>query len=217
MNPIVLVTTCWKYEKEGFNDVIRRTWLPLAVNAGLHVRMLYGDNPQDSHCPDYSWVMDCPDDYAHIAHKTKLGHAFALDAGFDHIFQCFADTYIHPQRLINSGFERYDYSGHFIGSTSEYAELGDYATGGSGYWLSKRASEIVVRAEFQHALEEWADDLWVGRIMRDSGIVGKNDLRYFRNGDHLGDEGITCHLSKGTNNYCPAWMEKIHHYTMEGR
>ena len=105
-----------------------------------------------------------PDDFGHLSYKVRGQYRWALEHGYDYVFQIGSDVYVVLSRLMQSGFESYDYIGK---SCAGYA-------GGGGYWISKRAMECVVAEPVTH----WAEDLWVGLVLRNNGIQLTADSRY---------------------------------------
>jgi hypothetical protein len=139
-------------------------------------------------------VLDCPDGYLYLGHKTWHSHRWALDHGYDYIFQCFPDTFIDIPKLMDSGFEDTEYTGHQCGGSGA-----KYASGGAGYWLSKKATELVLTVP----VNDWAEDRWVGRSLAPFGILLKHDPRYGRPTDrpHRDNDFITSHLCDTPNVY----------------
>jgi hypothetical protein len=112
-------------------------------------------------------VLHVPDDFIHASYKAKEMWTWALDRGYDYVFQCMSDTYIDIDQLMNCGFEEHD----FIGRTYDENRS---PLGGSGYWLSKKCLQIMTAAH----VDFWADDGWAGWTLQKSGIHLHQDLRY---------------------------------------
>jgi len=112
-------------------------------------------------------VLHAPDDLAHLAHKAKAAWRWALDNGYDYVFNCAQDTYVDIKNLMHSGFEEHD----FIGMTYDANRC---PQGGAGYWLSKKCLESLVSAH----VDFWADDGWAGWTLKKAGIDLTNDHRY---------------------------------------
>ena len=96
-------------------------------------------------------VLRIPDDLAHVAFKARAAWQWALDNGYDYVFNCFCDTYVDIEKLMHSEFEKHD----FIGLTYDSNRC---PLGGVGYWLSKRCLQILVQSH----VDFWADDGWAG-------------------------------------------------------
>ncbi len=126
--------------------------------------------------------LDVDDGFPSLPFKTGAALRWALAEGYDYVFKCDTDTYARPERLLASGFEASDYAGYFRYDPGP----GAYASGGSGYWLSRKAMEIAADYAFflDHQNHERfepstrGEDLQVGWAMRDAGILCRKDERY---------------------------------------
>ena len=147
----------------GRIEAVRATWFADAKKfASVTARFFYG-KPWREGAEDEVFL-DCPDDYAGLSAKVKAVCRYALDNGFDYLVKADDDTILYIDRLLRSGFDTVDQMGYF-GCTHTAGHCSCYATG-MCYTLSRRAMEMVVRAPITH----WAEDLWVGRVLRDGGI-----------------------------------------------
>ena len=101
-------------------------------------------------------LIDVPDGYRYLPLKTRASHVYAVEHGYDYVFQCFTDTYVNVPNMLQSGFEYYDYVGYIVTNS-----WGSYIAGGPGYWLSRRACcECLVGKSINHWAEErlgWMD------------------------------------------------------------
>ena len=127
---------------------------------------------------------------------------WALAQGYDYVFKCDDDTYIRVDRLLASGFEGHDYYGF-----SQWWHDPPFASGGAGYWMSRRALGALASQEGDLGIAaEWPDDVWAGIVMRDSGISLVHDARYIVDLPAvLPRDWITVHYVKN-----PAVMEALH-------
>lgn len=119
-----------------------------------------------------------PDDHRHNTFKTKRALQWALNQEYDHIFICGVDTYVDLNRLMNSGFEKWDYTG-----TDQWNPK--FAGGGPGYWLSRSAAKIVANSPVVLPMKRfggceyvWGEDTWVGGVLNDADIQMHPDRRY---------------------------------------
>lgn len=201
MKPVILISSCARDKDGGYHDAIRNTW---AHGSAIPYFFILGEG-NVSNWAEEVVMYGVPDDYKSLPYKTREGHRWAMQQGFDYIFQCFTDTYIRPERLLASGFEGHDYLGNF---SEPEPGFGAYASGGAGYWLSEKASKILCLSEIDH----WAEDLWVGRVMGKHKVKASHDPRYWIRGgqSHKKNDAITVHLSQGTDNYSPQWMHQQH-------
>lgn len=229
MNPLIGIMSCWRDKLNGCHDACRRTWMKYMV-PNLSYKFFVGRGIGTLQ-PD-EIMLDVPDDYEHLCEKSQAMCAWALANKYDFLFKADRDTYLSPKRLLVSGFEKYDYSGHFPGypiegylpadgqSLSDYCDargVYPYCSGGPGYWRSAKAMQAVVEAPL-----DWkrldnrgasAEDLWQPNILFPLGMRGYHDPRYHFKGDRLqlyGLDGITVHLSRRTGSYEPEWMDKCH-------
>lgn len=111
----------------------------------------------------------------HLNRKTEALAKYALENGYDFVFKCDDDTYVRTDLLLESGFEEHDYVG--FTDTHYTRELGWYfwAQGGAGYWLSRKAMQIVAQNGL-HVIP--AEDFAVGNILAANGIHPDHEQRY---------------------------------------
>ena len=201
MKVLIAVSSCERDMLNGNNEAMRETWLPKL--AGLaDYKFFVGRNEVDLR--EDTIRLDVPDDYRSLPFKTRESLRWALAQGYDYIFRAFTDTCCHPGRLVTS-FTGQDYYGHFAGGYStEPDEQGHYAyaSGGPGYWLSRRACQIVVDAHPHH----WAEDVVIGDLMGRNSIQGTHEPRFFFKWNRPHPDTISVHLSRATNYYRPEWM-----------
>ena len=138
---------------------------------------------------DELWA-DCDDSREYMIHKDQALCQYALDHGYEFLFRCCDDTFVHPQRLIDAGLESYDYGGQMPckiclgGMIKIWMRYFDYMHGGTGIWLSRKAMKMVVDAKFDSMVcdmpkvvdvgfgltgaghEVWWDDLAIGEILK---------------------------------------------------
>ena len=158
---------------------IRATWQKdvRAFSRYVDMKFFYGNPPNGNdellhgRKPDEIFL-NVPDDYAHLPQKVQAIYRWALAHGYDYVFKADDDTFIYLDRLMSSGFERHDYIGYC--SPDEQRNRERYASGGPGYWISKIAMELAVAA----TVDDWAEDRWVGKVLRTKGIMPVRDVRY---------------------------------------
>jgi hypothetical protein len=142
---------------------------------------------------------------------------WSIEQNYDYTFLCSTDTYLIPRKLMATGFENYDYSGHFIprdmplGTKSLdniYAghRLYLWAEVGCGFFISKRASEIVLTA----APDFWYQDVHIGQILGpkiESGEIKAVKLEGFVNqvSWHFRDQN-----GEGYQQHGSGWMKEMH-------
>jgi len=144
----------------------RRTWFAEAARFGHDAMFLIGGAQSLERRGD-ELHMPCPDTYPELPQKTKWLCRWAItQPGWDYIFKCDDDTLVIMDRLSRVDLAGVDYLGR---------SLGNYASGGAGYFLSRKAAGIV--AEKLTALTG-SEDLLVGQVLRENGIILKDDSRF---------------------------------------
>jgi hypothetical protein len=169
----------------GTNDriaALRATWINDIKPFAAHVdyKFFYGAPHNRPAEPDEVFL-GCEDDYAHLPHKTVEICKWAKANGYDWVFKCDDDTGLYIDRIIQELMtNRFDYGGYTNGKV---------CTGGTGYWLSKRAFTII--ADFANANNHWAEDVTVGKTLFHHGIqpmhleghrTGCSDHWFYKNG-----------------------------------
>ena len=129
----------------------------------------------------HALVLPCPDDYASLPQRTMWFCRWAtqysvLSTQWDYLFKCDDDTYISLPRLIAFDPARPGVPGtpDYIGA--EWRPGVGYASGGAGYFLSRKAATIV--AERLESYPTGAEDLLVGQVLRAAGIELSIDPRF---------------------------------------
>ena len=158
MKVLIGVMSCIRDAQNGCHDALRRTWVTRMV-PGIDYVIFVGQG--DIVLKSDEVQLDINDDYAHLPEKSQAMRKWSLDNGYEFMFKADRDTYLSPQRLLDSGFENYDYSGHFPGypipgylppldkthlDCVDPAGKYPYCSGGCGYWTSKKAMEAIVAA-----------------------------------------------------------------------
>jgi hypothetical protein len=173
MKILLAIKSCIRDKDNGSHDAIRNTWGKYVLGADL--RFFYGKGMGN-------WLamrndetyLDVNDDYAHLQHKTREILRWSLAHDYDFTFLADNDTFLIPERLMKCGFEQYDYSGLFetgnvkLGTTFTLDWYGEavpgfypYASGGYGYFVSRKAAEIVVATE----PGRWTEDAYIGQSL----------------------------------------------------
>jgi len=192
MRALIAVFCCHKYR--SWEQTIRDTW---AKNAPCDVKFFLG-NPASDAAPDEVFV-NADDSQEGRTAKLVEVYRWALANGYDYVFRCDPDTFVRPAQLLKCGFEQHDYVG---GLNSVFA------SGGSGFWLSKPAMQIVTAEPIPQMS---ADDVYVAERLRQHGIELHDDKRFkYYPGDILTDDVVAYHLSsvKGWN--AGATQDDIH-------
>ena len=224
MNLAVCVKSCHKDLDRGCHDAIRSTWGLDLKALGVETYFFMGSDPsqQDTRrCRRYvsnEVVVDCRDDYESLPVKTRRICQWVMGKTFERVFLCDTDTYINARAFLSSSFERYDYAGRFIKDGTYpggppfryedehgnlYPECRAWASGGWGYFLSRRAANVIASTP----PTMWAEDMQVGNSLA-SGIDNGVLIGTSMTEDTLG----TFHYPKVTTPYKPEFMVLAHKY-----
>lgn len=169
---------------------MRDTWLPEAVRLGMDYKFFVEKGGVDTTdtiaTENEDWAMTC---------RLKAKVRWAQDRHYDYVFSCFPDTYARPDRLLRSGFDKYDYFGSVFKHASPGATF--YCHGGAGYFLSRKAMEIVSKEPSSYL----NDDCWLGDVLNISMISRghSDDFRQFAGSPLKDNTIITSHLSYASN------------------
>lgn len=153
-------------------------------------------------------LFSAPYDFKHLPFKVREIFRWASLQEYDYIFKVDTDTYVDVPRLLASGFNQADY----IGTPFAVGDL-NYASGGAGYWLSRRAYSLLLDAPISIP---W-DDIWVGQNLHAQGIHLHVDTRYnvcsphnFWSGPRPDNDAITSHLGFSPEPFSQEDMRAAH-------
>src|SRR5271168_4131804 len=126
--------------REAWRTAIRGTWLS-QVPEEADARFFMGVGEQRKFAPD-EIALECSDKYEHLPEKVQSIARWALLHDYDYMLKCDDDVVLRPKSLMESGFERYDFSGKANRPPQPYV-----VSFGFNYWLSKKSMQIVAQAE----------------------------------------------------------------------
>jgi hypothetical protein len=199
---LVAIESCqkdrWKHK------AIRDTWLKdLCVT---EVKFFMGCVPTAIDAPlDDEVLLPVDDFYEALPFKTQTICRWALRHDFDFVFKCDTDTLINPWELVLSAFTpTWDYMGGENEDDSPYGRI-QFASGGAGYFLSKKALTLVAEAA---SIKTAAEDVFVAYTLRNAGIRPTFHQGYkWRPGSVVDKDTVTLHLSSALQQkYVPEMM-----------
>lgn len=175
MRILIGIVTCHK--RIDYTNEQRKAWVK---DAAVDLRFFFGKGEHPNKQED-EVILDCDDSYNGLCVKVQMMYKWALSQGYDYIFKTDDDTLVYPDRLLKSGFEKYDYSGGIL-ITPHPCYVGgcklkhSFLCGG-GYWLSKKSMEILIDTPIYLGKESY-EDHWVGNNLYHHNIFPYYDWRY---------------------------------------
>lgn len=143
--------------------------------------------------------------------RTKLMVSHAYEHGYDFVFRVDADAYVWVNRLLASGFEKWDY----VGYCNDVPDDGSHwcrrtAHGGLGFFLSRLAMKVIVDAP----IEKYSDgkfwgDMWAGQQLHKAGISCHRETR-FVDASLTPVPGIPVHIP--APGFTPAYLTPDHQW-----
>lgn len=186
---------------------IRETWgkdLP----TGCDLRFFVGHGT--SSLPSDTIRLSVGDDYDSITNKVCKAVSWVLsNTDADHAFICYCDTWCNVPGLLTCGYERYDFSGSivlcpFCWGTSAH----NWVMGGNGYFLSRRAMEVIAQGvPITHLTSQ--DDFNLGAVLEPRFGLHHIDMLLCGLSRHL-------HGSAGARIFNPDLMLEAHRLGAEG-
>jgi len=150
--------------------------------------------------------LDVDDGYLGLSHKTRAMCAWAHGCDYDFIHKTDTDTLVNPWTFLHSGFEQHDYMG---GENADRVPTWgnrtvQFASGGAGYWLSKKAMAIVASTEVMTN----AEDVFVAIALLNKGILPVWHRGYrWRPGETVDKDMVSLHFSSALQRkYDPKMM-----------
>lgn len=217
MKIIIAISGCDLYERNGVNQSQRDTWLRDAVILGMDYKFFHGIGCEPK---DDVVLLDCDDSIHGVTEKLKGKVRWALEQGYEYMFSCFADTYARPERLLASGFDKFDYFGDVGKGECEHATY--YCHGGAGYFLSRKAM-IKIK---DNPTSYTNDDCWVGDVLSgtDTTCGNSEDFRQYVGTVRKDNNITTSHMSDSSHHpgvhpftYTPDYMYNEHRAFMESK
>lgn len=176
----IAVKSCHRDLDAGLHEAIRGTWGRDAKALGIDVFFFVGRDPmqQDTRrvrrYENGEVVLDCDDSYDYLPLKTRRICQWLTGKVYKHLFFCDTDTFVRSKQLLTTGFEWYDYFGDFFDNQpgaapfkftdargNLFEECRAWASGGFGYFLSRRAADIIASTPPNF----WAEDMYVGNVL----------------------------------------------------
>lgn len=165
MKALLAVVSC--RARPEYRDAIRATWLPL-VGTMADVKFFLGKGTEVSESGVI--LLDCGDGYESLPEKVRAIARWALNNGYDYMLKIDDDVVVHPNNMLKSGYDQYDFVGHR--NDSHEVPTPPF---GFCYWLSKKSMEIIANSELP---SDNFDEGWVRTKLYERGINLHHDPRY---------------------------------------
>lgn len=155
---------------QAVKDTWAKTWAE-KYSQEIDLKFFFGRWPTEAtRLPEDNEIfLDCGDDYYSLPEKVKAVFKWCLDNGYESVLKVDDDVWIHFDRLLADLDSPADYRGYETEIDIKFAS-------GTAYWLSRRAMELVARAELDP--KEWREDHFVGQTLFKHGINVLHDPRY---------------------------------------
>jgi hypothetical protein len=214
MRILIAIESCGANRK--LHKAQRETWIK-DLPADVSYRFFMGGPTLISCLGDWPWLMrdeiwlPVDDSYQGLSLKTRAICQWAVDGGFDYLFKADTDTLVSARNLFNS-MEYYDYVGGYNADIMPSAlakqfpdSTIEFASGGAGYWLSRRAFSLVASSA---PCISAAEDVFVAATLKPLGITPRCFTGYkWKPGEQIDDYTATFHLSSALQKkYTPELM-----------
>lgn len=201
MKVLIAIIACHKLKYRAYIRAQRNTWIGY-IPKSVDYKFFYGKSDNEVPAKPDEVFLDCPDDYDSLPKKVQKIYQYAVENNYDYVFKVDCDSFVFVDRLLSSNFNQHD----FVGRRNDCSN--GYASGGPGFWLSKKAFEIIAK---QSDFPDPADDRWVGQVLLDHGIVCFNDSRYILSYKNPNFEDIIsiCDID-GNKSLCYQMQNRVH-------
>ncbi len=232
MKIVVGIMTCQgAYARQA---AVRDTWL--ASGTSVQPLFLVGRPGKRVEVVGDTCYLDCDDSYEDASSKTLAFLRFCLERlDFDYLFRCDDDAYVDLTRLASVPLDGADYAGspcqesawdrqRHVGKCRDKSKeapasepwIGPWMTGGAGYWLSRRAAEVVVARGPAFLPGRIHEDKAIGDCLRhdlrEGGILVERELwKFHREIAHRGWKHAADLLQAGAVSTHPLTPQETYH------
>jgi hypothetical protein len=212
MNILIAVESCFKDAHK--HQAIRDTWgKDFYPNSFLDVKFFMGGAGAGPFEDEVFLGAGVEDSYETLSLKTQAICRWALERNYDFVFKCDVDTLVNSKKLSVFG----DYLG---GENADINVPGfapnriEFCSGGAGYWLSKKALDIVSKTG---KILTSAEDVFVADELLKHGIKPTFHPGYrWRPGAAIDKDMVTLHLSSALQKkYEPSQMYEAYRWMKE--
>jgi len=137
----VAICSCNKEKNVKLRDACRKTWLsdiPTNIEYKFFVGSGYDNIDENADVIN----LNVDDDYWGLPGKVAAIYKWVEDnIDYDYVFKCDDDTYVVLERLVELTINNHD----FIGNEFLYDEKKKFASGGAGYFISKKIMPKILK------------------------------------------------------------------------
>ncbi len=196
IHTVIMILSCEAYRNRA--EACRETWLSHPLPPGCKAIFLVGRPGQENILAGDMLYLDCPDTYLGLPLKVWMGIRECLVRwDFRWLFKTDDDSMVNPYRVVEypksadymgrrilpslGGVDwhkrvvplkektgKFDY--HLAESLGSQGPQGMGWAGGMGYFLSRRACQLVATEPLRHVKKDLYEDRLVGEIMSSYGI-----------------------------------------------
>lgn len=140
----------------------RGTWVPLVRGADVKFFLARQDREPLSD----EVFLNCDDTYYGLPTKVRAAVTWALGHGYELVLRLDDDAYCFPDRLMVN-LPTHHYVGHVNETPPTWCS-------GFAYWIDRKAMSHIFHAAVPAVNPDdpstWAEDRWVGTVLREGGI-----------------------------------------------
>ena len=167
----VLIAVVNARHRDQWRGVVRSTWMAQVPPDKADAFFFMGNGESREFLKD-EVALDCSDKYEHLPEKIQNICKWTLERDYHHMLKCDDDCVLKPKAMLDSGYEKYDFSGKANRPPQPYV-----VSFGFNYWLSRKSMEVVAAAPLPPDGSN-DDEKWVAKHLWDHGIALHNDDRY---------------------------------------
>jgi len=135
----VAICSCNKDKSVELRSACRRTWIS-KIPEGIDYRFFVGRNYTGNETDVIQ--LDVDDSYIRLPNKVRLIYEWVnCNVNYDYVFKCDDDSYVILDRLKELIIDNHD----FIGNEFLKNDEKKFASGGAGYFLSKKILNNILK------------------------------------------------------------------------
>lgn len=154
---------------------VRETWLPLVPRDKADAFFFVGRGSEGETFPEDTVVLDCDDSYMGLPDKIREIVRWAYEHGYDYVLKCDDDVVLDVNKLFESGFDRYEYTGRSNRQPTIHDPF--WVPMGFNYWMSRKCMAVIKDTPLPGGGTN-DDEYWVAKHLHANGINLHSDNNY---------------------------------------